>query len=1169
MKNQCEEYRSLIADSLSAGLDAEPSHKLQRHLDACSDCREYLRLLRRDDERLVALIEVMQQAVSRVESSAVACLGKNPQMFPRRILPGRVARMGVWVKCAAAIAVACLLVVLAGHFVGSLRVSTVSLAQTLEAMRTMSWVHSVQILSTEPSAVRECWECFDTHIVGCRTPDGKIEYTDYAANAAYRYNPNSNKITVSFTTDTYMLPRPQTALGMLTQIIDDAEELGAGMTSRPVVEDGRNLERIVLTFNNYPYCEAAVLLRDSGSNLLMRVETTEIRGDERPVRVTTFDYPQPGPADIYALGAPRDAVVFDIRPEGPAIALVDEVQRRSEQGFGDYLAVVLESLVGDDGTLEPYGITILRQKGNLKRSDCYCAFNFEDPARASETLYSQVKPDWPHLSIPQVLKLGNIDTLKWQMLFDGRRTTRRIRFTREGGWVTEEHAVDEFKVPVGGPLICSLTALIWPDLHSALQGGSSQYKREVRLLPEDPNRPGLVGLQFVRFAETESLWFDPNRDYMLMERIGTAQLTGPGTRYAVVQVAQTPSGRWYPSGADMDGHELRVLVDDNPVFDEATFRLSTDEAAAETMAEQNVATLTAPLPPAQGLIGSVRDEQGRAIPQAAVLLYFNRNHWGLGNRVVEQTQTDPNGRFALAAPLAFEPDNEQDYYILFAVHPDFAFAWQNIREGQARQACDLTLTAPVTRVMTVGDHEGNPLPGARVWLFSAGDSTSPNPLFRDYAQVPTDIGLIGAVTDVNGGAVITNLPATGCCFQATLAGYADGLAFSGQSHIRLSPGADVSGWVLTDRGAAVSGAVVRFYTDWMHSYFLAETDVDGHFELADLPAQGWDMSPWGKAHGGSGGYVITVQHPDYAAPDRKLTLMPGQKIDDLLIEVATQTTLVRCLLLEEGTDKPVAGARIDGTNAIGSIEGRSDVNGVFTVRVLPGPVRLGFTSPPEGVYTLTSSLASGLSHVSFQAAGPEMTVIVKTPPIAGPLVSVPGRVLGPEGTAVNDVAVYAAAGKFQTATAGNYIRPTGADAAGRFTLKEVPAGRDLHLFAETKDHWLAVAEVIPMPEDPEELPSIELTLQPMRTARAVIQDEEGNLIVDTALSIAPLVKGEWMWMSGAARRGRTDHLGVLELEGIMPGLTYHVRDARFEENVRRAVGEEWFVRDLILVPLEP
>jgi hypothetical protein len=1168
MKSQCEEYRSLMADSISTGLDAERNSELQRHLEACSACREHWRLLQRDDGRLTVLTEMMRQVVSSIESSTVNCLLGDAQAVGCPILPKRAVRLGIWVKCAAAVIVACFVVIWAGRLLGPLKVSTVSLAQTLEAMRAMSWVHSVEVLSTEPTAVWERWECFSPHIVGCRRPDGMVEYTDYAENTAYRYNPNANKITVSFRTDNYMLLRPQTAFEMLTQIIDDAEELGARMTSRRVVENGRNLERIQLAFDNNPHCESTVLLRDTRSNLLVRMETREIRGDERPVRVTVLDYPRPGPADIYALGVPRDAAVFDIRPEGPALALVDEVQRRFEQGFGDYLAVILTSLVGEDGTLAPCEIAVLRQRGTLKRSDHHCAFDYQDPRRAPLTLYSQVEADWPNLTIPQVLQLGNAATLERQMLFDGRQTLRRIRFSREGELTTDEHPTDQFKTLYSGPLADSLTGLVWPNLHLELQSGSSQYKRDVRLLPDDPHRPGLVGLQFVRFAETESLWFDPSRDYMLMERSKTQEGAGTHTLYVVTQAEQTPSGRWYPGVADMAGYELRVLVDDNPVFDEATFRFSVDEAPQGTTAEQSAASPAAPLPAAQGLVGSVRDEQGRPIPEAKVLLYYNHNPWGLGNEVTGQTRTGPNGRFVLTTPLVFEPENAQDYYILFAAHPDYALAWQNIHEGTDKQDYELTLTTPATRTITVTDHEGNPLAGARVWLYDAGDGTDSNPLFQDSFIIPTDTGLIGNLTDANGCAVVTNLPLTSCCFKATLNGYATGLTFPRQNRIRLSPGADVSGRVVTDTGLPVPGAIVKFYTDWMHNYFLARTDEQGSFTLADLPPQGWDMSPWGGSGGANGSYTITVEHRDYAAPDRRLRLLPGQRIDDLMIEVAAETTLVKCLVLEEGTNKPVAGARIDGSNAIGSMAGRSDANGVFTVRVLPGPVDLQFSSPPPGVYVLNDALLSGEDRLEFEARGPEMNVVLKSPPVGGRLVKVSGIVVRLDGLPGAGVIVYAAAGQFRTATAGGYIRPTGADVDGRFELKDVPAGRPLHLYAETQDHAWAGADVLDIPADTNQARLIELVLQPTTFAVTVIQDQKGDLVGDTALSVSPVVQGEGFHQ--AARGTKTDPLGILRLEGVVPGLTYHLRDARFDKvaGSQPPGWEEWFKRDLVLIPLK-
>lgn len=574
-----------------------------------------------------------------------------------------------------------------------------------------------------------------------------------------------------------------------------------------------------------------------------------------------------------------------------------------------------------------------------------------------------------------------------------------------------------------------------------------------------------------------------------------------------------------------------------------------------------------------GLTGWVRDEQGLPIADATVALYHNRNHWGLGNRVVECVQTDPNGRFLFDVAPMFEVMTQraslQDSYVLLATHPDRALGWQHIRQGQEKQAYEITLTEPASRTITVTDHNDLPLPGARVWLSDVGDRKSSNPLFRDDLSLPTDTGLVGGTAGPDGRAVIGNLPATSCCFAATLAGHADGWAFSSQSHIRLSPGATVSGWVLTEAGDPVGKAVVRLYTQWyLHQYFLAETDGEGHFELRDLPASGWDMSPFGRSDGGSGHYKLTVEHEDYAGLPRELHLSPGETIDDLVIEVAVETTLVRCLLLEAGTDMPVAGARIDGTNEIGSIEGESDANGVFTVRVLPGPVTLSFQSPPDGVYTLDESSTEG-RRIEFDAQGREMDVTLRSPVIAGPLITASGAVCGPDGLPLEGAVVYADAGKFNTATAFGYVPPTGTDVNGRFTLKGVPAGLDLHVYAETKDHVLASMAVYPAPADANELISMELVLLPTEAAIALIEHEEDHPASSLTLTIAPMVEGARIWR--AERTGRTDETGLLQIDGIVPGLTYFLRDARFDRvGPRPKDRSEWFQgKEMVLIPLEP
>ena len=424
--------------------------------------------------------------------------------------------------------------------------------------------------SADGTRVYEDWECPGSRIRATKTPDGFVRYEDYGRNAVYSYNPRSHKITVGFTTDNYMVHRWDSPLATVSQIVQSAQRAGAMIFRKDAEEYGPGKESIHLRFTDYPHCESVTLIRDTESNLLLRTEQNTRRGAEKVLVSTSYSYPDSGPGDVYALGVPADAIVFDTRPEGPALLLVDKIQERFERGFGDYLAVILRSSVGDDGSLAPAAIGVLRQKGHLKRSDHYYAFDFKDHPRAPATLYPQVEDRWPDLTIPQVLAMETVDAVERRMLFDGRKTTQ---FQRDlaGILIQREHPTDQFMLSWPEFLTVSLTTLVWPNLHLEIQSGSSQYKREVRLLPEDPNRPGLIGLQFVRFAETESLWFDPGRDYMLMDRSTVRQGIDAQARYAVLQVGQTPSGRWYPSVARVGDREQRVLVDDNPSFDEAVF----------------------------------------------------------------------------------------------------------------------------------------------------------------------------------------------------------------------------------------------------------------------------------------------------------------------------------------------------------------------------------------------------------------------------------------------------------------------------------------------------------------------------------------------------------------------------------------------------------------------
>jgi hypothetical protein len=544
--------------------------------------------------------------------------------------------------------------------------------------------------------------------------------------------------------------------------------------------------------------------------------------------------------------------------------------------------------------------------------------------------------------------------------------------------------------------------------------------------------------------------------------------------------------------------------------------------------------------------GKVVTAKGQPVANAKVVLYHNWSRWGLGCRVTQETQSATDGSFAFKDALTYSDPSAYPYgndsYVILAVHPDHAAGWCNIAKGKEKSGYDIVLTESKPQTITVTDHDGKPLPGVRVWPYDIGDPSGAEPLFRESLSLSTDTGILGATTDANGMATIANLPQTKCSFHATLNGYAPGLAFPGKKTIRLSKGATVSGSVVDEEGKPVQGAIVKFFTNWrMWQFFLAQTDADGRFRLEDLPAEGWDMSPWGKnAEAATGAYVITIEHGDYIAPEMKDQFRPGDVRENLTI-TASHGTLVKCQVMERGSDRPVAGARIQGSGQGGRIDGRSDANGVFAFRVMSGQISLFFTSPPEGVYMLSDQ--ESRSSLQVDAQGKEMTVTLKTPAIAGRLTTVRGRVQLPGGTPAANVKISTSnSARYNTSTwTGSGGAYTGTNADGSFELKEVPAGLKLFIYGNTKDFQFILAETIDSVQDPTVL-SAPLIMKKGRTASALLRNKQGELCANMSVNVTPMIWGDHIPRANE-HRVKTDAEGLLKIDGILPGMEYFIMDA--------------------------
>jgi protocatechuate 3,4-dioxygenase beta subunit len=565
--------------------------------------------------------------------------------------------------------------------------------------------------------------------------------------------------------------------------------------------------------------------------------------------------------------------------------------------------------------------------------------------------------------------------------------------------------------------------------------------------------------------------------------------------------------------------------------------------------------------------GRIVNTEGQPISKAKVVLYYYHTRWGMGNHVAQETESGADGMFTFKESLKYGDAKQYPYgrdsYVLLTSHPDYAFGWKKIDRNQEQARYDIVLTEPKSQTITVTDHNGKPLAGASVWPYSVGNRADSEPIFRDYLSLPTFVGIVGSTTGPDGKATIKNLPKTRCSFHASLKGYATGLSFGGERPIRLSKGATVSGTILDEDGKPVENALVKFHTEWMWNFFLTRTDSDGKFRLEDLPAEGWDMGPWGNSANANGIYVITMEHEDYIASETQDQFKPGEIIEDFDIE-AYRGTLIKCHVRDANTSLPVAGARIGGSNESGRIDGYSDANGVFTVRVMSGQASLFFHSPPEGVYVLRGNDPPE-SSLRFDAQGEEMTVHMKSPPIAGLLTSIKGRVLLPDGSPAADVKISTNNSEpYETLTFGGAGGAyTGTSSDGSFELKDVPVGLKLFLYGNTKNYKYILAEVIENVEDPTIL-STPMVMQQGQIADVLLSDKQGKSCENLSVKIKPVMWGNRVFRADY-HNARTDANGRLTINGIIPGMEYYVMDSRAESGPR----DMYYTQTMTLIPLEP
>lgn len=543
------------------------------------------------------------------EAQMITTLGRQDNSDPiaRRHKLGRTIMQSKWTKLAAAASII-IAVFLALQFSGNGEVfSSQAWGQMLGEMKQMQWVHAVSTIDgPNGQNTSENWTCFNPHIEVATTSGGSIHYKDYSKKKAYDWNAETNTISVYPITDKYNAPMPASVFEALPKFIENLDEDKTEISREMSTLDGKEVEIIQTTTKEGEFSHTYTLYRDTARNLLVRMDIAAVLpgsatrqvahkasskepiGDTPPPdtvsykSITRLDYPDEGPADLYALGVPADARIVDCCPAGNVEELLAIVDRQIEIGYGDHVAMVLQSWIEDDGRLTPSSIAMMRQKGQMQRMDMY----FAGDSKRFDNLNEHVAEHWPNVTIDQVKKVERLNAIERQLIYDGKNTTIRLR--SRGKLESNTHPQ---KIPFSeGDSLASLAWISPISFTFNRRGNDLHYE----LLQADAAHEGLVGLKVSKISKTvddcykiDECWLDPAKDYILIEHVKTWNKAGRFDKSLqktkILQTRQNSDGRWYPAHIQFEwdytdargDHEQRIdkriVFDFKPVLEDRVF----------------------------------------------------------------------------------------------------------------------------------------------------------------------------------------------------------------------------------------------------------------------------------------------------------------------------------------------------------------------------------------------------------------------------------------------------------------------------------------------------------------------------------------------------------------------------------------------------------------------
>jgi len=240
------------------------------------------------------------------------------------------------------------------------------LMQVVENTKAAEWVHIRMKVDGQQT---EVWVSLKPTRLFTKEGE-RVEAVDYQAGRRWKYDPEARTITIL-----EMVNEEDPFAGggsyldsMLAAFERVKDEEGVSLVKGEEIIEGKKYTIFTFRVEAEGVSGQGRMIIDPELNRVARMERfVESEGMSEP-QVIEFEYPRTGPADIYALGVPRDAEIASRMPGWNVPKIKNAIARAERQFAKSYYAIIAEVAPRSDGTLRlSRAVTaIYKRDGNFR-----------------------------------------------------------------------------------------------------------------------------------------------------------------------------------------------------------------------------------------------------------------------------------------------------------------------------------------------------------------------------------------------------------------------------------------------------------------------------------------------------------------------------------------------------------------------------------------------------------------------------------------------------------------------------------------------------------------------------------------------------------------------------------------------------------------------------------